>query len=340
MDENFPLVFLLQGDDEYAISQHLKGLEAKYSDPTSAAMNETRLDGRTFNPDELLSVAGAMPFLAKYRIVTLSYATLKYKDKEAHDKFTAMIGKMPATTVLILLEYFPKDSKEYKGHWLAEWAQKARQAEKPVQVHTLMLPKGAQLAQRIQELAKQAGGKITPLAADALAGLIGNDPRLADQEIEKLLAYVNYQRPIEMDDVQVVTADTAEGDIFLLVDALGLQQGPRAMAMLQRLLEREDPMRIFGMVQRQFRLLLQARDVLDRRGGEAEIAKQVRLHPYVAGKILPQARRFKLAELETVFRRLLDLDEGIKTGQFSAELALEMLVAAFTNPQPAPRAAH
>jgi len=86
----------------------------------------------------------------------------------------------------------------------------------------------------------------------------------------------------------------------------------------------------FVMIQRQFRLLLQAREVIDQGGDAREIMKQLKLHPFVSEKLNNQARRFDLQQLETVYRRLLDMDEGIKTGQIDADLALQTFVAAFT----------
>jgi len=333
MAEPLPRIYLLQGDDEFAISQRLKELEARFIDPAYAALNQASLDGRSAGLDELLSVASAMPFLAQYRLVTLTYASTKYREKPAHDKFLAALDALPASTILILVEYLPENKNDYKGQWLEKWFRKAEAAGKPVQVDICMLPKGAEITSRILEMTKQAGGKIAPRAAAELASLIGSEPRLARQEIEKLLAYVNYQRAVELDDVQAVTADTAEGNVFAMVDALAQQQGQRAMSMLQRLLEQENPVIMFGMVVRQFRLLIAARDVLDRGAGESEMVKKMKLHPYVASKSISQARRFRMADLETVYHRLLDLDEGVKTSQLTVELALETLVASFTAPQ-------
>lgn len=357
MAEPLPRIYLLQGDDEFAISQSLKELEARFIDPAYAALNQASLDGRSAGLDELLSVASAMPFLAQYRLVTLTYASTKYnrkdtasddeagedddnkidrgkdQDKPLREKFLAALDGLPETTILILVEYLPEDKRKYKGQWLEKWFRKAEAAGKPVQVDICMLPKGAEITSRILEMTKQAGGKITPRAAAELASLIGSEPRLARQEIEKLLAYVNYQRAVELDDVQAVTADTAEGNVFAMVDALAQQQGQRAMSMLQRLLEQENPVIMFGMVVRQFRLLIAARDVLDRGAGESEMVKKMKLHPYVASKSISQARRFRMADLETVYHRLLDLDEGVKTSQLTVELALETLVASFTAPQ-------
>ncbi len=190
------------------------------------------------------------------------------------------------------------------------------------------------MIKRIQSTAKKAEGQITPAAAELLATLVDNDPRLADQEVEKLLAYVNYSRPVDFDDVQAITADTGGGDIFALVDALGSQDGRKAMGMLQRLLEYQDYYAIFGMVVRQFRLLIQSRELIDQGGQAGDIQRQLHQHPFVAEKLLGQARRFALPELERVYRRLLETDEAVKTSKMPERLALETFVAGVTTPQP------
>ncbi len=64
-----PVVYLLHGDDEYAISRFVSGLAASLGDPATASMNITRLDGRSFNLDNLYAVTSAMPFLAARRLV-------------------------------------------------------------------------------------------------------------------------------------------------------------------------------------------------------------------------------------------------------------------------------
>jgi DNA polymerase-3 subunit delta len=164
--------------------------------------------------------------------------------------------------------------------------------------------------------------------------MVDNDPRLADKEIEKLLAYVNYKRPIEFDDVQALTVDSGQGDIFALVDALSKREARRAMEMLQRLLEYGDYYAIFGMIARQFRLLILAREVIDQGGQKGDIQRELRQHPYVAEKLLGQARFFALPELERVYHRLVEMDEAVKTSQVPDRLALELFVSEFTTQQP------
>jgi DNA polymerase III subunit delta len=326
-----PVIYLFIGEDEYAIAQQLANLQARLGDPSLVAMNLSRLDGRSYEPASLLATASAMPFLAKRRLVILEHPLARLNTPEAKQKFLETLEKIPETTALALVEYHTltsdKDRKDGKIHWLEKWALQA--GKERALVIPCAMPKDT--VSLINDRTQKAGGKFTPQAARMLADLVGNEPRLADQEIHKLLAYVNYQRPVEVEDVQRLTADTAEGDIFKMVDALGSRDSKAAMSMLQRLLEQEDPAYIFSMVVRQFRLLIQAREALDQQKGSADFARQARLHPFVAEKVAAQARYFSLPDLEAIYRHLLDVDEAVKSSKIALDLALELFVATFTD---------
>lgn len=331
MPQPVPIVIVLHGEDEYAIAQFVSKEEEALGDGASGGMNISRLDGRTYPFSDLPSLTQAMPFLARRRLVVYSNFLAGLNNPASREKFKAILEKVPETTELILIENKPlvdeRDRKKGKQHWIEKWAE-----EQPgtAVVKEFAIPKGGMMARWIQEKAKSAGGQISPGAAALLSNLAGEDARQVNQEIQKLLAYVDWKRPVEPEDVEALTADSRPGDIFGMVDALGSRDGRKAMAMLSKLLETEDPFSIFGMVIRQFRLLLQAREILDARGSVQEVARAMGIHPYVAEKIIPQARRFSLPVLEAIYHRLLDLDEQIKTGQIPPALALETLVAAFS----------
>ena len=164
-----------------------------------------------------------------------------------------------------------------------------------------------------------------------MAHLVNDNPRQAEQEIHKLLAYVNYQRAVETDDVQNLTTDSSQGDIFAMVDALSAKDGRKALQVLHKLLEEEDPRGIFPMIIRQFRLLILAREILDDQGPGANFARLMGVHPFVADKTVRQASQFSLPVLEAVYRRLLEMDEALKTSQVEGDIALDTLVASFTS---------
>jgi DNA polymerase-3 subunit delta len=321
-----PSIYLLHGDDEFAISQQLADFEQKLGDPALADLNTTRLDGRTTQTEDLFSFTGALPFLAKRRLVVLSHPTAGIKLPAAREKFLSTLERTPPTTALVLVEYHEliNESDKKKDHWLVKWA---REHDELVYIKLMQPPKGPELVQWVQSRAKTAGGQITPRAAQSLLQLVGEDPRLLSQEIEKCLAYANYHRPVEYDDVLAVTADTAEGNIFTLVDALGNRDQKKAMAMLQRLLDEQDAIFIFGMVTRQFRLLIQVREMLDEGKSTHEMVQSLKPTPqFVIDKLSGQARRFSMDTLEAIYHRLLDLDEASKSGKIEAELALQILI--------------
>ncbi len=103
--------------------------------------------------------------------------------------------------------------------------------------------------------------------------------------------------------------------------------------MLHKLLDEDDPQRIFSMIVRQFRLLILAREILDEQGPGAKFAQLMGVHPYVADKTAQQASQFNLPVLEAVYRRLLEIDEALKTSQMEGDIALDTLVASFTSKQ-------
>jgi DNA polymerase-3 subunit delta len=323
-----PVVYLLHGEDEFAIAQFVADLKAKLGDPSAIEMNFTHLDGRSLSFNELVTAASAMPFLAKRRLVLLTHPLAYTRNATDKQRFLEYLERIPPTTALVLAEHHAltneRDRRRGKLHWLERWG---IQSAGRVYLRLFDLPRGQAMARWIQDRAKEHAGQFTYQAAAALALLVEDDTRLADQEIQKLLAYVDFQRTVETDDIEHLTALSMQGDIFALVDALGNRNGQVAIMMLHRLLQTEDPLGIFGMAVRQFRLLLLAREILDRGGGEAEVARQLNVHPYVAQKVTAQAGGLALPTLETIYRQLLAIDMAIKSGQMDASLGLDLFIA-------------
>lgn len=327
-----PVIYIFHGEDELSINQAFHQLEAKLGDPAMAALNTARLDGRSLSLDELRNAVSAIPFLGARRLVVVFNPLARSENNPAsQEKLLSLLAQVPESTALVLVEYRllseegkRKSGDKKKEHWLLKWAEGAGER---VLVRAYPAPKGPAMQKFIQEQAKAAGGQITSQAAVLLATLVGEDTRLANQEIQKLLAYANYQRPVEAEDVDALTAAAGQTDIFAMVDALGNQDSRRAMSLLQRLMSDQDFPSLFGMIVRQFRLLLLAKEVIEGGGRKEEVTRVLGIHPYVAEKLTSQARHFSLPALEGIYRRLLEIDEMIKTGRMEGDVALDAFVA-------------
>jgi len=319
-----PSVLILHGNDEFAISAHIKKLCAGLGDPSTADMNISRFDGRLGLDFEALNTAvNAAPFLAPRRVMVLVHPISAFNSAEGRRKFLELLDKAQPTTTIALAEY----DELKRDHWLLKWA---LQAAPRAGVHVYNMPKRWEMPRWIESETKKHGGKIEPDAAARLSEMVGEDTRIASQELTKLLTYVNFARPVSLLDVERVSIVSAQGNVFELVDALGQGDGKKAQHVLHQLLEEAEAFELWGMVIRQFRLLLQARELLDASASIPEVQKALGLHEYVAGKVSAQAKRFSLATLESIYHKLLEIDEGAKTSQVPLDLALDTLIVELT----------
>jgi DNA polymerase-3 subunit delta len=331
---------LLHGLDEFALTEAVDALRQGWGDPALASLNTNWVEGRTATFPAIRSLCETMPFLAAQRLVIvdgwLTRLLAKGDDdadaegdgsekkgastsKEAQTLLADYAAQVPATTRLVLVENRALPEKNI----VLKTAQKLGAAK------FFDVPKGEELVKWIMARAKQAGGKFAPDAARALAQVEG-DPRALGHEIDKLLTYVAFARAVETEDVELLTPAGGAANIFNLVDALGQRRAAVALRELHSVLEKAEPLYVLGMIARQFRLMLQAKELLEQRHTEAEIARTLSLHPYPTGKICQQSKAFSLTALERIYHRLLDTDIDIKTGQMEPRAALDTLVGALT----------
>jgi len=171
-------------------------------------------------------------------------------------------------------------------------------------------------------------GDIEPGAASHLFDLVGSDLRALESEIVKLTLFVGGERPISDEDVALLVAGTPESNMFQLVDLMANQNGRAAITILHRLLDaRQEPLGLLGMINRQFRLLVQVKGHIEAGGDSGDLAKRLNMKDWQIRPLISQSNRFSLERLEAIHHTLLDIDYKIKTGQIDGVLALDTLIA-------------
>ncbi len=320
------MFYIFHGKDTHSRNETVAGLISKAGDPAMLDLNTTRLDNKaTFT--QLSQSCDAMPFLADVRLVFVTDLLSSSPSKEFIDQLLDYLPTLPATTRLFFLESasLRKDNRVLK---LAETL-------KTGHVKSFDLPEGSALERWIRERVEEKNGRIQPRATHLLVANVGNDLQALDNEIEKLVLYKGQigDEPAEITaaDVNLLCPYLAEANIFDLVDAIGNRNGRQAAQLLQhKFNEGVDPFYLFAMFVRQFRLLIQVKELADDGQNPPAIAKSLRLHAFVVGKIYQQARGFSLTQLEQIYRHLLDIDVGVKTGRNDMTTALNLLVASLT----------
>lgn len=316
------MFYVFHGKDAHSQKETLDSLLGKLGDPGLLDLNTTRFEG-LLRFGDLRQACDALPFLAPARVVIVRNLFAAKPDKAFMDELVAYLPQLPETARLVFMESDAlRDSQRVLK--LAESAPNgfAKRFD-PLQ--------GGELERWIQERAAAKHGRIAPRAAHLLAINVGSELQILDNELEKLVLYRGEGQTIEAEDVTLLSPYLAEANIFDLVDAIGNRNGRKAATLLhEKLAEGEDPFRIFPMIIRQFRLLIQVKELADDGLNPPAIAKAIRQHSFVVGKLYAQARGFSMAQLEQIYRHLLAIDVDVKTGKADMLTALNLLVASLT----------
>lgn len=329
-----PIVYLLQAEDEFGAWQFIEAMQKRLGAEGMAELNLQRLDGRQISLETLRDAALAMPFLSARRLVIVENPLALAKDETAQTRFLNLLEQVPPSTALVLVERGlltdPREYEKGKRHWLERWAE--AHAERAY-VRLFHLRRGAEMARWIRERARQLGGEFSPAAAERLAEIVAEDSRLAEMEIQKLLAYVNGERPVQVGEVDQLCPYAERVENFALVNALRQGDGRKALKVLRTMLTEQDAVMIFFSVVHQFRQVLLAKLALEEGQTPSEAVQslgRLRISPYPARLAIEQAQKFSLASLRALYQRLLKIDLAIKSGEVEAEVALETLIAALT----------
>lgn len=89
-------------------------------------------------------------------------------------------------------------------------------------------------------------------------------------------------------------------------------------------------MRILFLLTRQYRILFHVKDLLQKGYGRKEIASKAGLHPFAAGKYMDQAKYFKTRELRKIMEDSADIEQRVKTGLLTDNLAVELFLVKYS----------
>lgn len=317
------MFYIFHGEDEHSQQETLTDLQSKLGDPSMLDLNTNRFEGRQVTFSELQHTCNSIPFLADKRLVIVKDL---FTNKVAYqDELLAYLPDIPETTRLIFLES-KSLSKRHPAYKLAESHEKGF-------IREFKRLEGAALERWVRDRVQSTGGQIQPYAAHLLATNAGNNLTLLENEVEKLVLYKG-RETIEAEDVSLLCPYVAEASIFDLVDALGERKGQAAATLLnKKFQEGTDPFYLFAMFIRQFRLLIQVKELSDAGQPPADIAKTLKLHLFPTGKLHQQSKNFSMLQLEQIYDHLLDIDINVKTGRTDLITALDLLVAGLAGNQ-------
>jgi DNA polymerase-3 subunit delta len=184
----------------------------------------------------------------------------------------------------------------------------------------------------IKETAREKGLSVSPAVADLMVDIIGNNPSLLHQEIEKASLYDPQAKSLSEDVLRKIASPFRSFAWFDLTDAIGARRTGEALRIVQSLMQAgENAVGILAGAASHLRKLFQVRVMLDMRAPKGQIIKDLRLHPYYGEKLIGQAQAFTARALEDAMEGCYRCDLALKSGASSSDrIVMERLVVAMT----------
>ncbi len=310
-------LYLLYGEEAYLRRQYREKLQ-KALVPEGDTMNCSVYSGRDINENEVVDLAGTMPFFAEHRVIIVENSGWF---KSGNEQIAALVKALPDTTCMIFVEEeVDKRGRLFKAVTANGYAALCELQDEET------------LKKWVMGLLKKENKSITSEALGLLLDRTGTNMENIRREVEKLICYKYDEEGIVAADVEELCIVQIQNQIFDMVEAVAQKKQKQALSLYYNLLAlKEAPMKILALIARQFHMLLQVKEMKGRGYQESDIARQTGLNPYyLKKKYIPQAAQFKLAQLEAALRACVEAEESVKTGRMPDVLSVELIIVSLS----------
>lgn len=306
----FSAVYGIMGTELFLQQEFLQTLMSQFGEADNLDM--TKLDLEEQSLDAVLDEAEMFSFFSDFRLIVVE--NVQFLNAKSNQKLSSNEEKR-------LLDYLnnPNEASVLVFLIPSEQIDKRKKLSKTFQKTTCFVevnPLKEQEASRyVQRFIEGEQLNMTKEAINEL--LIRVNYRLTEAmgEVAKLKSFALSGRPITIEIVRSLVPRTLESNVFELTDAVMKKQVERAVQIYQDLiLMKHEPIALHALIVSQFRLIIQSK-LLNQQGFlEADIAKEVGVHPYRVKLALQSGRRLSLASLSKFYEELIEVDFQMKTG--------------------------
>ncbi|MEW9701560.1 DNA polymerase III subunit delta [Paenibacillus sp. SI8] len=317
-------VYLCYGPEKYKMREFIQILSDSLIEPEHREFAVSRFDLGEISLSAVLEDAETLPFMVPKKLViatnALFFTGAKESSKVEHhlDRLIDYL-KSPADHAVII---FTVDADKLDERKKVVKALKEREAAVPFLTLT-----GEELQQWVTKQAEKLNFSFTGGASDQLILYTGGNLQSLSAEIEKISLYVGDGGTASPDTIDQLVSRSTEQNVFILIEDIVNLRLERAFVILEELLkQREEPIKIAALIARQFRIMLQVKELSKMGYSQQQMASQIGLHPFAVKVAEGQARKYEADKLGTIMAQLADLDFQMKSGKIDKVLGLEMFL--------------
>jgi len=305
-------VYFLHGEEEYLKEESAAALVEAHLDAATRDFNFDQLRGANLDAETLASICNTPPMMGDWRVVVVRDAQQLAGSARLRGVIEALLDQPVPWLALVLVATIGGS----KAKFYSELERRA------VSVSFPPLP-SSDLPDWLIERAEQAGVQLEPKAARALAAAAGPTLGTLVREIDKLVDYVGERRVIRASDVAALVGHIPAVNRWDWFDTVGERRIGDARAQLPVLLENGETGvgLVIGLGTQFLRIGIAAA------GGERALADALPSNQkFLIRRVLAQARRWPLADVEAAIGDLLRADRLLKSGGGERHVLEELLL--------------
>lgn len=154
-----------------------------------------------------------------------------------------------------------------------------------------------------------------------------NNYDIVMSEVSKIMLYYKDSNNINYNDIENIVSKSINTNNFLFVDAIVDNDLEKSLDLLNDLkIMKVEPTMILSLIARDFRIMLNIKNLLANDKREYEIMNELSLQDWQLDKYLKKIFPYKIKELESILLKLSKIDLDIKSGKKDKFIALELFI--------------
>jgi DNA polymerase-3 subunit delta len=325
------------GDDGYGLEREADRILEQLR--ASGEVERWRVSGDEASVTRIAERIGTASMFGGGTLAIVTDPAPLVRTREERDALIATLALVAPGNGLVFLE--PNDGSNRRPAALVAVTKAVQEAGG--NVREVKAPREGQLAGWIDQRARERNVELGPGAAKELATRVGGFVRegdvdrrrqgeLAVAELDKL-SLRHPGQPVSVEDVRELVAQAVPGSTWAWLDAVALRRVPKALELLDRLLETTPDLVLLAQLYPRIRQLIEVADHLAAGATPGSLVRTLGLKPFRADKLVEQARLWTLPELEAALEGLIELDATVRgapgrpQGDANRRLAWTMWVA-------------
>ncbi|WP_430785149.1 DNA polymerase III subunit delta [Virgibacillus flavescens] len=189
-----------------------------------------------------------------------------------------------------------------------------------------------ELSKWIKTIADDYHITIAPDAFNVIEAELDANLHLLKNELLKFALYVGEGGTVSKEDAEMLISHTLNNSSLRLVDAVIDRDIRKAFMIYRDLLKmKEEPIAMLALLAYQFRTLLRVKLLKQKGYSQAQMQKQLGIHPFVVKIALTRESKFTIEQLSIFIDKLTNTDAAMKQGKMDKELAFDLLLYDLTN---------